>query len=94
MLLIFGALVNFSYGKNPWALVYVFIHRVGARISASIFLSDGLDPYILCRKMEKTQFTKEEMDGKVFIAGQKRFLSFSKEKDWITFSLFVSRSRV
>ena len=29
--------------------------------------SDGLDPYVFCRKMEKTRSMKEEKDGQVFI---------------------------
>ena len=36
---------------------------------------DGLGPYFLCQKMEKTQLMKEEMDIKMFISRQiSRFL--------------------
>ena len=30
-------------------------------------ISDGLYPSIFCQKIERTPFTKEEMDGNVFI---------------------------
>ena len=39
-------------------------------------ISDGLDPYIFRRKMEKTRFVREEMEGKVFISRQSRHISF------------------
>ena len=39
-------------------------------------ISDGLDPYLFCRKMEKMRFAKEEMDGEVFISRQSRRFSF------------------
>ena len=35
-------------------------------------ISDGSDPYLFCRKMEKTRSVKEEMDGKLFISRQSR----------------------
>ena len=38
-------------------------------------ISDGLDPYFFCRKMEKTRSMKEEMDGEVFISRQSRHFS-------------------
>ena len=31
-------------------------------------ISDGWDPYFFRRKMEKTRYVKEEMDGSVFIS--------------------------
>ena len=38
-------------------------------------LSDGLDPYIFRRMMEKTRSVKEEMDGMVFISRQSWHIS-------------------
>ena len=38
--------------------------------------SDGLHPYLFRRKMKKTRFMKEEMDGEVFISRQSRLFSF------------------
>ena len=39
-------------------------------------ISDGLDPHIFCRKMEKTRFLTEELDGRVFFSHQSRHYSF------------------
>ena len=41
-----------------------------------ISISDWSDPYISRRKMEKTRFVKEEMDGEVF-SRQSRHISFA-----------------
>ena len=38
-------------------------------------ISDGLDPYFFCRKMERLS-VKEEMDGEVFISRQSRHYPF------------------
>ena len=43
---------------------------VGAGKSTLMSISDGLRPYIFCRKIEKTRSTREEMDGKVFSSRQ------------------------
>ena len=55
-----------SYGKSFWSLVYVIIYWVGVGISTLISISDWSDPYFFHRKMEKTRFVKEEMEGKLF----------------------------
>ena len=56
--------------------VYIYIYCVGAGISTWMSISDGLGSYFFHRKMAKTQPTKEEMNGKVFISRQSRhFLS-------------------
>ena len=49
---------------------------VGAGITNSMPIYDGLDPYLFCRKMERTRSMKEEMDGEVFIFPQSRNFSF------------------
>ena len=49
---------------------------VGARTNTLMSISDGLGPYIFCRKMEKTQSMREEMDGKGFISRQSRHVLF------------------
>ena len=40
---------------------------VGAGISTSMSISDGLGPYFFRWKMEKPQSMKKKIDGKVFI---------------------------
>ena len=52
-------LLNSSFGELLFSLVYVNNFSVGAGITTLMSISDGLDPYFLCRKMEKTQFVKE-----------------------------------
>ena len=44
-------------------------------------ISDGLDSYILRRKIKKTQSVKEEMDERVFISRQSRYLFLYKYYD-------------
>ena len=44
----------------------VIIFCVGAGLSTLISISDRLDPYIFCQKMEKMWYMKEEKNGKVF----------------------------
>ena len=39
-------------------------------------ISDGLDPYVFRRKMEKTRSMEEQMDGEVFISRQSRHFPF------------------
>ena len=39
-------------------------------------ITDGLDPYLFRRKMEKTQSMKEEWGGEVFISRQSRHFYF------------------
>ena len=47
--------------------------NVGAGgMSTLIPISEGLDPSIFRRKMEKMHFMREEMDGKVFFSWQSR----------------------
>ena len=40
-----------------------FIYCVGAGITTLMSISDGSDPYLFCRKMERTRSVKEEADG-------------------------------
>ena len=40
-------------------------YYVGAGINTMMSVSDGLGPYIFCRKLEKARIMREEMDGKV-----------------------------
>ena len=56
--------------------VYVIIYCVGAGITTLMSYSDGLDPYLFRRKMERTRSMKEEMDGEVFVSRQSRHFSF------------------
>ena len=65
-----------SYGKLLWLFVYDFIYFVGAGISTLMSISDGLDPYFLRRKMEKTRSVKDEMDEEVSISHGSRHFSF------------------
>ena len=69
-------LILSSYGKTFSSFVYVIIYWVGAGTSTSMSISDGLDPYIFRRIMEKTRSVKEKMDGMVFISRQNRHISF------------------
>ena len=39
-------------------------------------ISDGKDPYIFRRKTEMTQIVKEELDEKLLISRQSRYISF------------------
>ena len=64
-------LISF-YGKLLWSFVYAIIYCVGAEITILMSISDRLDQYLFCRKMEKTRFMREEMDGNVFISRQSR----------------------
>ena len=63
-------LLNSSYGKLRRSFVYVIIFLVGIGITTLISVSDGLDPYLFCREMDKTRSEKEGMDGEVFIPYQ------------------------
>ena len=56
--------------------VYVIIYCVGAGIITLMSIFDGLDPYFLRRKMEKTRCMKEKMDGEVFFSLQIRHYPF------------------
>ena len=57
---------NFLLWKTSLIFVYVINYCVGARITTLMFISDGSDPYFFRRKMEKTRWLKEEMDGEKF----------------------------
>ena len=48
------------------------IYYVGVGITTLMSISDGSDRTFFCRKMEKTRFVKEGMDGRVFISRQSR----------------------
>ena len=60
-------------GKNG-----ILIFNMSARVALSFLMSvsDGLDPYIFLRKMEKTQPMRQELDGKVFISRRSWQFSF------------------
>ena len=49
---------------------------MGTGITTLMSVVDGLDPYIFSRKTERTRSMKEEMDGEVFISGQRRHFPF------------------
>ena len=91
---IWCTLVIFSYGKYFWSLVYVFVYRIGSGASTLMFISDGLDTYIFCWKMEKKRFMKEEMDEKVFISRQSRHFSFINNMIIVLFPNCTSDWRV
>ena len=60
---------NFSSHERPFDLVFCTLAQcVGAGKSTLISISDGLDPYFFHQNMEKKRFSKEEMDGEVFIS--------------------------
>ena len=46
------------------------------RLTSLMSISDGLDPYLFRRKMEKTRSMKEEMGGEVFISARVVIFSF------------------
>ena len=73
----FMTLVNFSsYGK-PFDLVFCAkIYCIGEGISTLMSFSDGLDPYVVRRKMEKTRSMMEEINVKVFIFRPNWLFSF------------------
>ena len=48
---------------------YFFLWRTSF-IFTLMSISDGLDPYFFCRKMETTRSMEEEMDGELFISRQ------------------------
>ena len=83
-----------SYGKPVCAFVYVNINCVGARITTFMSLSDGLDPYFVRRKMERTQSMKEEMDGEVFIYRQSWHFSFIDNMIKVIFPIYTFNWRV
>ena len=56
-----------------------------------MFISEGLDPYFIRPKMEKTPYMREKIDGEVFISRQIRHFSLYKYYDKSTFpSLYLS----
>ena len=71
-------LVFYSYGKLLRSFVYGFVYCVGAGITILMYNSDGLDPYIFRRKMERTRPMKEEMDREVFISRPSRQFSLCR----------------
>ena len=74
--------------------VYVIIFCVGEGITTLMSISNGLDPYIFRRKMEKTRSTKEEMDGDVFISRQSRHFSFIDKMIKVLFPICTLNWRV
>ena len=56
--------INFPSWKMSFIFVYVIVYCVGAGTTTLMSISDGLDPYLLRRKLEKTRPVKEEIDGK------------------------------
>ena len=83
-----------SYGNFLSSFVYVIIYCVGAGITTLISISDGWDPYFFRRKMEKTRFVKEKMDGRVFISRQSRHFSFLNNMIKVLFPIFTLIWRV
>ena len=61
-----------KYGKYNY---FACKGNVGAEMSTLISIFDRLDPNIFHRKVEKTRYMKEEMDGNVFISRQSRHFS-------------------
>ena len=60
-------LLAFShYGKTFDLLFAILFFFVGAGISTSMSISDGLGYYFFCRKVEKTRPLRKEMDRNVF----------------------------
>ena len=57
-------------------------------------ISDGLDPYNFCQKMEKTRCMKERMDGKLFIFRQSRHFSFKDNIIKVLFPMCTLKWRV
>ena len=55
-------------------LMYCFIkmYYVGAGI-CTLFISDGLVPYIFRRNMARTRLMKKEKDGKLFFPAESAF---------------------
>ena len=47
-----------------------FNYFVGTGITTLMSISDGSDPYLFCRKMEKTRSVKEEVDGKCLFSAR------------------------
>ena len=74
--------------------VYVMIYGVVAGKSTLISISNGLESYIFCQKMEKTRSGKEEMDGKVFIYRWSRHFSFVNDIINVLFPICTSNWRV
>ena len=71
---------------------YTFLdckQNVDVVVATLMSISDGLGPYIFCRKMEKAGHMREEMEGKVVFSRQSRqfltWMLYSKKY----FSLFV-----
>ena len=73
-------LVHFSvisfYGYLFDLFLYVVIFCVGAGIIILMYISDQSGRKCFRRKMEKTRFMKEEMDGEMFISRQSRHFFF------------------
>ena len=57
-------------------------------------ISDGVDPYFLRRKMEKTRSIKEEMDVEVFISRQSWQFSFIDNMNKVLFPICTLNWRV
>ena len=61
-----------SYGNFHRYFVFVIICAVGTGITTLMSIFDGSDPYFFRRKMGKTRYVKEEMDGGLFTSRQSR----------------------
>ena len=55
--------------ENFFDLLFVIFYCVGAGMSTSMSIADGLDLCIFRRGTEKTRSVEEKMDGMVFISG-------------------------
>ena len=86
---VFDFFINFFLWIIVQPFVYVNIYEVGAGITILMCNSDGLHPYFLCRKMEKTRSVKKEMDGEVFISRQSRHFPFIDNMNKIFFPIFT-----
>ena len=60
------SILSFIFLSQLRKLVYQDCKKnVGAGMDTLMSISDGLGPFIFCRKMEKARPMMEEMDGKV-----------------------------
>ena len=82
------------HGKLLWSFAYVIIYSVGAAVTTLMSISDGLDPYVSCRKIEKTRSIKEKLDGVLIISLQNRHFSFIDNMMKVLFLLYTLIWRV
>ena len=79
--------ISFLLWKTSNIFCLCYFYCVGARITILMSISDGLDPHILRRKMERKRAVKEEMDREVFFPAPVDIFPFAGKMSKVLFPI-------